>query len=72
MTRRLWHCLAVFLLILLFTGLPVQAQQPPAQPPAPAAPPPVIERPAPSLQYTVAAGCLIVLLVIVCMPSRKG
>jgi len=84
MMRRLRHLLPAFFLALLFVGLPAQAQlPPPAKAPAPAAPAPVapgqpppalppIERPAPALQYFMAGGSLLLILVIVCMPSRKN
>jgi hypothetical protein len=61
------------LLVVLACWLPAgRAQAPPPHAPAPAAP---AENPADRsfvLPWAVAAACTIVILLIVCMPSRKG
>jgi len=68
MIRFLSCCLSGLLLAWLLIVSPVLAQQPA---PAAPAPTPIIERSAPALQYAVALLSTMLILVIVCMPSRK-
>lgn len=61
--------------ILVLLSAVSEGQQPPAPAPPPqTAPPPSvppIERNAPALQYTFAGLAIMLIMVIVCMPSRK-
>jgi hypothetical protein len=60
------------LLVAAACLLPVSAQTPPMQPtPAPGNPE-ATERTAPVLQTAVAFICTIIVMVILCKPSRKG
>jgi hypothetical protein len=72
MRRALFGWLAPLLLAGLL-WLPAARAQPPGSPgqPAPAAAGEA-ERSPPALQYAVAFLCSIVVLLIVCMPSRKA
>ncbi len=75
MIRFLSRCLCSLLLAGLLVVAPVLGQQPaPAPAPGTSAPPasaPIIERSPPALQYAVAGLSTMLILVIVCMPSRK-
>jgi hypothetical protein len=70
MRRWLFRELAALLLLAgLFTPLPAQGPAPsPSSPP----PTPESEKAPPVLQWVVAGACSALVLLIVCMPSRKA
>lgn len=70
-----WHQLMRWLTPLLLAAASwtaASAQGPPANPPAPTPAEEKPERPAPALQYTAAILCALLVLTIVCKPSRKS